>query len=73
MGAAPSLSPSPLPFARTFTDRGRMSVECWVSDGRLVTRVVDTGLGIKSEEMDKLFKPFQQQLDTGLTRRREGD
>ena len=31
----------------------------------------DTGIGIKPEDMDKLFQPFRQ-IDTGLTRRHEG-
>jgi signal transduction histidine kinase len=42
-----------------------------VNDGWLVTRVVDTGIGIKPEDMDKLFQAFRQ-VDTGLTRCYEG-
>jgi len=34
---------------------------------------VDTSIGIMPKEMDKLFKPFHQQLDTGLARLREGN
>lgn len=34
-------------------------------------RVVDTGIGIKSEDLPLLFKPFRQ-LDSGLTRQHEG-
>ncbi len=33
--------------------------------------VIDTGIGIKDEDLDKLFKPFQQ-VETGLTRKYEG-
>jgi len=33
--------------------------------------VSDTGIGIKNEDLDKLFKPFRQ-IDTGLTRQYEG-
>ncbi|MCC5885648.1 MAG: GAF domain-containing protein [Gammaproteobacteria bacterium] len=33
--------------------------------------VADTGIGIKAEDLAKLFQPFQQ-LDTGLTRQHEG-
>jgi signal transduction histidine kinase len=33
--------------------------------------VIDTGMGIKAEDMGKLFKPFRQ-LDTGLARQHEG-
>ncbi|HEX4083511.1 MAG TPA: PAS domain S-box protein [Chthoniobacteraceae bacterium] len=34
-------------------------------------RVIDTGIGIRSEDMGKLFKEFQQ-IDTGSARRYEG-
>ena len=54
-----------------FTDKGAVRVECRVNDNRLVSRVVDTGIGIKPEDMDKLFEAFRQ-IDTGLTRRYEG-
>jgi len=54
-----------------FTDQGEVRVECQVSDGWLVTRVVDTGIGIKPEDMGKLFEAFRQ-IETGLARRREG-
>jgi len=54
-----------------FTEKGEVRVECQVSDDYLVTRVLDTGIGIKPEDMDKLFLAFQQ-IDSGLTRRHEG-
>jgi signal transduction histidine kinase len=54
-----------------FTEKGEVRVECEVSDGWLVTRVVDTGIGIKPEDMGKLFEAFRQ-IDAGLTRRHEG-
>ncbi|MCD6118763.1 hypothetical protein J7K50_02885 [bacterium] len=54
-----------------FTEKGDVRVECEVGDGRLVTRVVDTGIGIKPEDMGKLFNVFQQ-IDTGLARLHEG-
>jgi len=54
-----------------FTEHGEVRVECQVSDRRLVTRVVDTGIGIKPEDMGKLFEAFRQ-VETGLARRREG-
>ena len=54
-----------------FTEKGEVKVECKVNDGHVITRIIDTGIGIKSEEMEKLFKPFIQ-LDDRLSRRYEG-
>jgi len=54
-----------------FTEKGEVSVECQVSDDRLVTRVVDTGMGIKPGDMGKLFESFRQ-IDTGLARQHQG-
>ncbi len=54
-----------------FTETGSIRLSCSISDAHLVTRVTDTGMGIKSEDLDKLFHPFQQ-VDTGLTRNHEG-
>ncbi len=54
-----------------FTEKGEVSVECLVRDDRLVTRVVDTGMGIKPEDMGKLFEVFGQ-IDSGLARQHEG-
>ncbi|HOO71693.1 MAG TPA: ATP-binding protein [Spirochaetota bacterium] len=54
-----------------FTDKGTIRVECRTENGWLVTAVSDTGIGIESREMEKLFLPFRQ-IDTGLARRHEG-
>ncbi|MBW2690859.1 MAG: hypothetical protein JRC99_13140, partial [Deltaproteobacteria bacterium] len=54
-----------------FTDSGLVRAECQVSDGHLLTRVVDTGTGIKPENIGKLFEPFQK-ISTRLTRAKEG-
>jgi PAS domain S-box-containing protein len=54
-----------------FTERGEVNIECQIRDGWLETRVHDTGIGIKPEEVHRLFKPFQQ-IDTGLARGHEG-
>jgi len=54
-----------------FTDHGEVRIECEVRDDRLSTRVVDTGTGIKPEDLDKLFKEFHQ-IDAGLSRNHEG-
>ncbi|MFH1196869.1 MAG: PAS domain S-box protein [bacterium] len=54
-----------------FTDMGSVKMVCESKDNYIVTKVIDTGIGIKKEDMDKLFKPFSQ-VDTGLTRNHEG-
>jgi len=54
-----------------FTDTGEVTVAC-EGDGELATiRVVDTGHGIKPDDIGKLFIAFQQ-LDAGLARRHDG-
>ena len=54
-----------------FTERGTVQLECGVEEGWVVTRVIDTGIGIRPEDVPNLFKPFRQ-IDTGLTRQYEG-
>jgi PAS domain S-box-containing protein len=54
-----------------FTDRGEVHIESQFEDDCLVTRVIDTGIGIRPEDLDTLFKPFRQ-VDTGTTRQYEG-
>ena len=54
-----------------FTERGEVRIESQVEEGWLVTRVIDTGIGIRPGDLDTLFKPFRQ-VDTGITRQHEG-
>jgi PAS domain S-box-containing protein len=54
-----------------FTQKGLVKIECEKTDNNIVTKIIDTGTGIKKEDMVKLFKPFSQ-IDTGLTRNHEG-
>jgi signal transduction histidine kinase len=55
-----------------FTDQGSVKITSRVpGDETLEVRVIDTGVGIKREDMDKLFQPFQQ-IDVSLTKKHEG-
>ncbi len=54
-----------------FTERGEVRLECETRAGQVILRVRDTGIGIRPEDMPKLFRPFQQ-LETGLARHHEG-
>jgi PAS domain S-box-containing protein len=54
-----------------FTEHGGVTVTCSANQGTVVTRVTDTGIGIRNEDIDKVFKPFLQ-IDSGLTRKYEG-
>ena len=55
-----------------FTYRGSVTVSARVSEeNKLEIRVTDTGIGIRKEDMGKLFQPFQQ-VGTELTKKYEG-
>lgn len=54
-----------------FTERGEVQLECRARDGFMETRVRDTGIGIRAQDLGKLFEPFRQ-IETGLNRRHEG-
>ena len=55
-----------------FTDRGFVKVEVRHPEAkRIVVRVSDSGIGIKEEELKKLFQPFQQ-MDMTSTKKYEG-
>jgi Amt family ammonium transporter len=55
-----------------FTDQGSVQIAARVpGDDNLEVRVIDTGIGIKKGDMDKLFRPFQQ-IDVSLTKKHEG-
>lgn len=54
-----------------FTERGSVRLVVTAGDGRATIRVVDTGIGIRAEDLDKLFRPFRQ-VDAGTSRHYEG-
>jgi PAS domain S-box-containing protein len=57
--------------ALKFTEHGTITLACEREDHGLVVSVSDTGVGIKPEDMNKLFRPFSQ-IETGLSGLREG-
>lgn len=54
-----------------FTEKGKVLIECEVNGSKLVTRVRDTGIGMKPGDIEKLFQPFQQ-IDNTIARQHEG-
>lgn len=54
-----------------FTPNGEVAVSCRRDHNSYTIQVSDTGIGIRPEDMQKLFMPFLQ-VDTGLTREHEG-
>jgi len=54
-----------------FTDQGMVHLESHQEKDRVITKVSDTGIGIKDEDMQSLFKPFKQ-VDIGISRQYEG-
>jgi signal transduction histidine kinase len=54
-----------------FTEQGYIRIACSPKGDKVLISVTDTGIGIKQEDLDKLFRPFTQ-VETGLTRQYEG-
>ncbi|MCK5003843.1 MAG: HAMP domain-containing protein [Candidatus Aminicenantes bacterium] len=54
-----------------FTEEGGVTVNCRIENGMILVEVLDTGIGIKKEDIKFLFETFRQ-LDSGLSREREG-
>jgi PAS domain S-box-containing protein len=55
-----------------FTEQGSVKIVGRVlRDDILEISVIDTGIGIRKEDMNRLFMPFQQ-VDTSLTKKHEG-
>lgn len=51
-----------------FTERGSVTMRVGYEKSKLVILVQDTGVGLSREQMDRLFKPFQQ-ADSSTTRK----
>jgi signal transduction histidine kinase len=54
-----------------FTEKGSIRITCSLPGDFVRISVTDTGIGIKREDLDKLFRPFTQ-IETGLARQYEG-
>jgi signal transduction histidine kinase len=54
-----------------FTERGDITLTVEIQPAAIRISITDAGIGMKREDLGKLFQPFRQ-LDTGLTRQREG-
>lgn len=57
--------------ALKFTAHGSITLACEREDHGVLVSVSDTGVGIKAEDLNKLFRPFSQ-IETGLSGLREG-
>ncbi len=54
-----------------FTEHGQVRICVHRESDEYVIRVIDTGIGIRPEDVPQLFTPFHQ-IDSGITRKREG-
>jgi signal transduction histidine kinase len=50
---------------------GQVSLRCELEDGRVLFRVVDSGIGIPPDQLEHIFEPFVQ-VSEGHTRKEEG-
>ena len=54
-----------------FTRRGEVALTAEVKSVEVRTRIIDSGIGVKPEDVATLFQPFRQ-IDSGLSRNHEG-
>jgi signal transduction histidine kinase len=54
-----------------FTDEGEINLHCHFDNHSIILSVVDTGIGIKPENLNIIFDAFRQ-VDTGIARAQEG-
>lgn len=56
-----------------FTDKGNIHIRQFLNNnGKLTVSILDSGVGISAEYLDRLYEPFTQE-QTGYTRRYEGN
>jgi signal transduction histidine kinase len=54
-----------------FTEKGSVRIVGELDESSIIVKVMDTGIGIKDEDMETVFKSFRQ-IDSGLTRKYDG-
>ncbi|HOE15877.1 MAG TPA: transporter substrate-binding domain-containing protein [Syntrophorhabdaceae bacterium] len=54
-----------------FTEKGSVRITCEADGWNITVNVTDTGIGIKEEDMETIFKTFRQ-IDSGISRKQEG-
>ncbi|MBI9048982.1 MAG: transporter substrate-binding domain-containing protein [Anaerolineaceae bacterium] len=54
-----------------FTEQGIITLQCEINGNWLITKIMDTGIGISEDAISTLFMPFRQ-VDSGITRQYEG-
>ncbi|MGC9384411.1 MAG: ATP-binding protein [Kosmotogaceae bacterium] len=54
-----------------FTDKGKVKIKASLEGETVQIEVIDTGIGIKKEDIKLLFQPFQQ-VDMSRTKKHEG-
>jgi len=54
-----------------FTEKGSVKIVCTVDEANVILKVIDTGIGIRYEDLGKVFETFRQ-IDSGISRKYEG-
>jgi PAS domain S-box-containing protein len=55
-----------------YTNSGEINIKVYFTDGNCVVEIIDTGIGISSDKIEEIFKPFAQE-EQGYTRKFEGN